>query len=263
MTASGKQPDDDSDPYSRVQYRKLVAWPQRIQREAPFLRNWLSRLPSRRVLDLGCGTGEHARFLAEQGFATLGLDASPSMLNQAYTAYSGCGVRFVRGNMEALPLVSGSVGGAVCLGNTLAHLDDPDSLGRFLRELRRVLMPGGRLLVQMLNYRRIFEQGVRWLPLNFTAEDTGELVFLRLMRLLPDRRVLFCPTTLRFDPSRPQPVEVLRSRCVSLHGWLLEDIRAVTGPLGLEVVAVWGDMAEGAFRPLESQDLVFEVLAVG
>jgi hypothetical protein len=50
---------------------------------------------------------------------------------------------------------------------------------------------------------------------------------------------------------------------VILHGWLREDILAAAAPTGMEITSVWGDMTEGEFRPLESQDLVFEVMAAG
>ncbi|MBK9967495.1 MAG: hypothetical protein IPP07_22530 [Holophagales bacterium] len=54
------EPQDPNDPYARLSYRRLIAWPARIQREAPFLREVLAGAPSKRLLDLGCGTGEHA-----------------------------------------------------------------------------------------------------------------------------------------------------------------------------------------------------------
>ena len=64
------------DPYSRVDYRRLVAWPERIEREWPFLSRVLGH--SGRVIDLGSGTGEHSRFLASKGFAVVGIDSSPT-----------------------------------------------------------------------------------------------------------------------------------------------------------------------------------------
>ena len=71
------------DKYSRLEYRRLIAWPQRLQREAPMLEEILGSGPSRRVLDLGCGTGEHSRFLASQGYEVVGVDASASMIASA------------------------------------------------------------------------------------------------------------------------------------------------------------------------------------
>ncbi|HSN85517.1 MAG TPA: class I SAM-dependent methyltransferase, partial [Thermoanaerobaculia bacterium] len=73
----------DHDPYSRVDYRRMIAWPQRIEREWPFLERILATGPSRRVLDLGCGTGEHSRRMAAAGLAVVGVDASESMIEKA------------------------------------------------------------------------------------------------------------------------------------------------------------------------------------
>ena len=91
---------DPNDPYSRLSYRRLIAWPARIQREAPFLREVLAGGPSKRLLDLGCGTGEHARFLQEEGFEVTGVDASEAQLAQAREA--GPGPEFVKGDLAAL-----------------------------------------------------------------------------------------------------------------------------------------------------------------
>lgn len=74
----------ESDPYSRFEYRRLIAWPERIRREWPFLERLLATAPSRRLLDLGSGTGEHARFLASHGFSVVGIDASESMIETSH-----------------------------------------------------------------------------------------------------------------------------------------------------------------------------------
>src|SRR3989304_765321 len=66
------------DPWSRVDYRRLIAWPQRIEREWPFLSARLESAPSRRVLDLGCGTGGHRRHPASPGYRVGGSDPPPA-----------------------------------------------------------------------------------------------------------------------------------------------------------------------------------------
>src|SRR5512143_3125619 len=106
------------DPYSRVDYRRFVAWPQRIEREWPFLSKVLASAPLRRVLDLGCGTGEHARFLASQGDAIVGIDSSESMLGKAREAAVPEGVEFIQGDIaDVATLTRGPFGAALCLGN--------------------------------------------------------------------------------------------------------------------------------------------------
>ncbi len=49
-------------------------------------------------------------------------------------------------------------------------------------------------------------------PSTFETRTIMKQSFLRLMKPLPDDRILFCPSTLHFDPDRENPVEVIRSR---------------------------------------------------
>lgn len=261
MQDPGKEPPRDAgDPYSRVEYRRLIAWPERIRREAPLLERWSFGLPARSILDLGCGTGEHSRYFAEQGFRVVGLDFSPGMLAQARCAPDSSDLDYIRADMTRLPFAREQFGGVLCLGNSLVHLIDQPALEAFFLGVGRVLRPGGGLLLQILNYQRLFEKGIRWLPLNFSPDPQGELVFLRLMQFLPDRQVQFCPTTLRFDPSREVPVQVIQSRRVQLRGWLKPDLESAARVAGLEFVAVWGNMTSGEFQSQESTDLVIQAV---
>jgi len=78
----------EKDKYSRLEYRRLIAWPSRIEREADLLGRVLSSGPSNRVLDLGCGTGEHSRYLAKEGYRVVAVDSSESMIATAREAPS-------------------------------------------------------------------------------------------------------------------------------------------------------------------------------
>ena len=128
----------DGDPYSRVDYRRMVRWPERIEREWPFLRRALG--PRGRLLDLGCGTGEHSRFLAAQGFEVVGIDASPTMIAKATDTPVPANLRFIEGDIsEVATLVDGPFDGAICLGNTLPHLQDRRALANLAAGLRSLL----------------------------------------------------------------------------------------------------------------------------
>ena len=59
---------------SLLNYDSAVDWRARLAREGPFLLAALAEAPSRRVVDLGSGTGEHARWLAGQGFEVVGIE---------------------------------------------------------------------------------------------------------------------------------------------------------------------------------------------
>lgn len=258
MSDNSQPSQSTEDSYSRVDYRRFVAWPARIQRERRLLESVLAGLPRENILDLGCGTGEHSRFFASLGYSVVGIDHSPSMLEKARKEGPvGEKLRFIEGDICRLPeLVTEEYGGAISLGNTLPHLTEEESLRQLFEGLSRVLLPGASLLFQILNYERIFNQNVRHLPLNFRPQEDHELVFLRLMKLQPDDRVLFCPSTLRLDPGRDNPVEVVRSKRVELRGWQRKHLLPALEAAGFEITSIWGGMEFHPFEPDASMDLV-------
>ena len=247
-----------SDPYSRVDYRRLVAWPERIAREWPLLEKTLGAGPSRRLLDLGCGTGEHARFLAAKGFDVTGVDRSESMLTRALDQPLPPNLRFVEADLEMLDgAVEGRFGGAICLGNTLPHLRGRAALDRFLAALRRRLEPGAGGVIQIVNYERVFEGGLRHLPLNFRRDDEeGEIVFLRLMEPHPDGSVTFFPSTLRLLPEEDPPLRVQASKRVDLSGWRRDELDEALAAAGFGEREFLGSFAGEPFEPASSADLL-------
>lgn len=250
------EPDatDPNDPYARLSYRRLIAWPARITREAPFLREVLGTGPSKRLLDLGCGTGEHARFLQEEGFSVTGVDASEAQLVEAREA--GPGPEFVKGDLAELgAVVTGPFGAAMSLGNGLPHLDGAQ-MARFLGHLAALLSPGAPVLFQLLNYDRILDARVTSLPLNVREDEGERVVFLRLMDPRPDGTVVFNPTTLRWRPGAEPPVEVVTGKNVLLKGWRRAELEAALAAAGFRVEEVFGGMRREAWDAASSPDTV-------
>ena len=253
----GKKTVPGDDPYSRVDYRRFVAWPERIRREAPFLKEILEKAPQRSVIDLGCGTGEHTRFLAGEGFQALGLDRSDSMLAKAQEKPLPPNLRFVLGEIQNLgEVVKARFGAAISLGNALVHLTRRQELEGAFISLAQVLEPQGIFLLQILNYERIFEKNIRYLPLNFRQEEDGEIIFVRLMEFLEEGRIRFCPTTLKYNPLADPPVQVVRSRMTQLRGWRQADLLPLLQSAGFSILSIHGDMKGGPFEPGNSHDLV-------
>lgn len=100
--------------------------------------------PSWVVADLGCGTGRTTAALAPFVRQVVAVDASAEMLAAARARLGTVpNVDLREGTLEAVPVADGSIDLAL-LVLVLHHLGDP---GAVLREARRVLAPGGRLLV--------------------------------------------------------------------------------------------------------------------
>jgi SAM-dependent methyltransferase len=95
------------------------------------------------VGDFGCGPGHVARYLHEQGLPVLGVDLSPEMIRQATRLTPG--VEFQVGDLRSLDLADASLAGIVAFYSVI-HFDDAE-LEVVFREFRRVLAPGGVLLM--------------------------------------------------------------------------------------------------------------------
>jgi SAM-dependent methyltransferase len=211
-------------------------------------------------VDLGCGTGEHVAFFAAEGCRAVGIDRSEAMLEAARSHERAGRGRFVEGDLLEAGRALGAeppFGLAICLGNVLPHLEGDEDLARFLGEVARLLLPGGLLLLQVLNYERILGQGVRALPVDVRAGETDdeEIVFLRLMKPAPRGRILFFPTTLVLRHGSEEPVEVRTSRRVQLRAWTRSELGPALRAAGF--APTWhGDMAGGPFEGALSPDLV-------
>jgi ubiquinone/menaquinone biosynthesis C-methylase UbiE len=159
----------------------------RVRAEHPFATRWnhnahyfpllASRIPSAAssVLDVGCGDGTFCTFVSRQNRVVVGVDSDPSVL-----ASSTTGVRCLVASAEALPFADESFG-AVTMTMVLHHLDDPE---RALRELVRVLEPGGVLLA--LGYGRY--GGWRDMPHEVRDLATHQVVSRRMRPWEPPTR---------------------------------------------------------------------------
>lgn len=98
------------------------------------------------VLDAGCGRGEVLLACAEAGARVAGLDYSEAALRISRDTLAGVGgAELVQGDVTALPWPDGSFDAVVC-GDVIEHLV-PDDAAAMLREIHRVLAPGGRLIL--------------------------------------------------------------------------------------------------------------------
>jgi SAM-dependent methyltransferase len=96
-----------------------------------------------RVCDLGCGPGQIARYLAARGVDVFGIDASAGMVTTARRLNPK--LEFHQGDFFRLDLADQALAGIAAF-YSLIHCERGD-LARALGELRRVLAPGGRLLM--------------------------------------------------------------------------------------------------------------------
>ncbi len=102
------------------------------------------------VLDIGCGVGRLTRALSRRAGRVIGLDVSQEMLTRAHdhNAYL-TNVRWVHGDGASLAAIDdGSVDG--CFSHVVfQHIPDPEVTLSYVRDMGRVLRPGGWALFQV------------------------------------------------------------------------------------------------------------------
>ncbi|HJP78678.1 MAG TPA: class I SAM-dependent methyltransferase [Pseudonocardiaceae bacterium] len=140
------------------------------------------------IADLGCGPGHYTAYFASRGRDALGIDLSPEMIQLAKAAHPG--LRFSVGSMTRLDLADGEMAAIMSWYSTI-HTP-PAELPVILRELNRVLAPGGYLLLGFFSTAdvdgepREFDHritpGFRW-PAGRLSRLLGEAGFVEAARM--------------------------------------------------------------------------------
>jgi len=135
--------------------------------KAPFVQSLVPK-SSQGILDLGCATGALALALGREGHRVSGIDLDERMIAIAKSRAEDEGLDVSYRVMDMLGIEEhfdpGSLDQILCFGNTIVHLSGPDKIRRLLKAVYRLISPGGVFVVQVLNYDRILDQGIRQLP---------------------------------------------------------------------------------------------------
>jgi SAM-dependent methyltransferase len=147
--------------------------------------------PGARVLDVGCGTGQALRRLLDRGAEAHGVDVSAPNIRRARAITERCQLYDGR----QLPFADRQFAAAGAL-NVLEHVEQPEA---FIRELVRVVEPGGRVVLSSPNFFRV----LGWRDYHPRMRGLGNK-WRNLRRLWwKSRQMRMDPANVRFDRMDP------------------------------------------------------------
>jgi SAM-dependent methyltransferase len=177
----------------------------------------------RAVLDLACGAGRHTMALRRRGYRTLGVDLSITLL--AHRAFPK-----LAGDMRCLPFTAASFDWILNFFTSFGYFEKERENFEVLEEIVRLLVPGGRFLIDILNPNRALR--------DLTPRETQNLEGRRIeIERWYDTATLRINKRIRvIEPGRPA-----RSYLESVRAYQQEEVTIGLRWAGLEVSALFGN----------------------
>jgi len=229
----------------------LALYPERDDREArlqsAFARELLEpHAPAGRLrfLDLACGTGRHAIALDAGRGGVVGLDLSPQLLAVAARWQVRPKPGYVRGDMRRLPFRDGTFGAVANFFTSFGYFEDPEDDARVVKEIARVLAPGGAFLADVFNADRM----VSTLASREEKTVAGERVRIR-RRYDPARRRVEKEIEMGTGEGR----RVFRER---VRAYAEDELGCLHAAAGLRVVGTYGEFDGTPFDRHRSPRLI-------
>ena len=127
--------------------------------------------PRSSVVDLGAGFGMHAIPIAQTGASVVAIDSSPLLLRTLDELRGGAPVRGVCDDLVAFPAhLTEPPDAILCMGNTIAHLPDTDTVASLVRSAAAMLKRGGTFVVSLRDYSLPLLGDQRFVPVR--SDDT-------------------------------------------------------------------------------------------
>lgn len=235
-------------------YDRFVDWPGRLAREMPFLEKLFAEHGVQRALDVACGTGHHAIALAERGYEVLGIDVSEGMVSRARQNAAAAGVTatFLQAGFGELgKSVQEPYDALLCLGNSLPSLLSADALKDALADMAHVLVPGGLLIVQNLNYDQVWPKRERFMPLQSHRQGEEEWLFFRFVDFHQETLTFNMVILHRNGETWNYAAEATELRPIFSH-----DLKSLLEQSGFQNVDFYGDYDQNPYQQDTSGDLI-------
>lgn len=226
-----------------------------MEREKPFFRKIFQDAGAGRILDIACGTGQHAIMFSSWGLLVSASDASDEMvaLARENSVKAKAEVEFaVAGLSEVDKFFSPGFDLITCIGNSLPHVRSYEELTKVADAVSNLLRDEGTFTLQIRNYKRVYEKNEKFMPVNSYVDGEKEYIYLRITEL-EEEWITFYIIVLEKNHLGEGSYRLFSEK---LKPWMFDDIAGALTKAGLNIKGVYGNMKFDPFDPLESTDLV-------
>lgn len=212
--------------------------------EAKFALDNLSRAmglkPGSKLLDLACGKGRHARYLAEKGFQVTGIDLSPNSIRFA-RQFENENLEFYRHDMRK-PFRANYFDAVLNMFTSFGYFDRPSDHVRTLANVAQGLRPGGQFLLDFFNAGHLKK--------NFVPQGTKTLsgITFSIKKWLRDGHVY---KSIHFEAEGK--TYHFREK---VRMFELADFQSMMDVAGLKIQHIFGGYDCSAYEPAHSQRLI-------
>ena len=167
--------------FSPELYDEQVDWEKRFNTEKDFFFNLFNSNNTKKLLDIGCGTGRHAQLFSTFVDEIYAMDPSKEMIDYCREkVIKSKNVKLIHGGFKELANIAESGFDAItCLGNTLSLLETRKKVKNALKITRKKLKKGGIAVFQFINFEKEMIEKNRYYEPKVTHKDCKTYVFNR------------------------------------------------------------------------------------
>ena len=202
--------------------------------------------PGSRVLDLGCGTGEHVAVLRKAGLDCEGLDIAPDMIALARERF---GDHFRVADFRDMPAkgLQGRYAGCFSLFGSFGYLPDDAALVRALRVVAALLASGGLFVVEVW-HRPPYESLKQPVVSPSIRLRVNHRVLVRERRAGVERRENRLYAAIHHRYFAEEAAGETFEETHLMRVFTVDEFRALAETAGLELIQVLGDVGGGVWR---------------
>ena len=232
-------------PFDEEQFNFLSSTLDPLSCTCPGIRAGNEPVSRQKYLDIGCGTGTMLSAFSDRFKHLCGLDSDPALLALAAKKLlpgEGKKVDLLEGDMANLFSLfhDEEFSFITCLGNTIPHLRNPDSMLQFLKSVRELLALDAWFVFQIIGYDRILDSRERGLP----TIERGDVTFERYYSE-PKQNGMIDFDTILSDPEND--IEIKNS--IELFPVRKAQMEEFLSAAGFSHFCFFGDFKAGPWTP--------------